>query len=371
MPEQLRSEVRAFVAAELAAGAITAHCDSWLSGWDEDFSRRLAARGWVGMTVPTQYGGAGRTAADRYVVVEELLAAGAPIAAHWVADRQVVPTLLRFGTEEQRRHYLPAICAGECYFAIGMSEPDAGSDLASLRTRAERVDGGWLVHGTKVWTSGAHRAHAFIVLARTAPVDAADRHAGLSQLLVDLHADGVTIRPIVSMSGEHHFNEVVLDGVFVADDMVVGLVGDGWHQVNAELTFERSGPERFLSTTPLLRVAFREASARGCDDTASAALGALVARLAALREMSLSVAAAMDRGETPSVLAALVKDAGTRYERHVADVVRDVLAVRADPAGDELERMLAECVLHAPGFTLRGGTNEILRGVVARGLGLR
>jgi alkylation response protein AidB-like acyl-CoA dehydrogenase len=367
----LRSEVRAFLAEELAAGHFEPSCDSWLSGWDEDFTRRLAARGWLGMTVPVQYGGAGRPATDRYVVVEELLAAGAPVSAHWISDRQVVPGLLRFGTEEQRREFLPRICAGECYFAIGMSEPDAGSDLASLRTRAEKVPGGWRVHGTKVWTSGAHRAHAFIALVRTSPPDPEHRHAGLSQLIVDLRGPGVTIKPIISMTGEHHFNEVLLDGAFVPDEMVVGTIGEGWRQVTAELSFERSGPERFLSTVPLLRAAVRRVAVTGCDDSTRAALGRLVARLAALRQMSLGVAAALDRGEEPAVQAALVKDAGTRFEHELAEVIRAQLGVTADPEGDELERMLAESVLHAPGFTLRGGTNEVLRGVIARDLGVR
>lgn len=369
--EDLRTDVRAFLDEEIASGGFVPHCDSWLSAWDEGFTRRLAARGWIGMTVPPEYGGAGRPAADRYIVVEEVLAAGAPVAAHWVSDRQVVPTLLRFGTEEQRRRFLPAICAGESYFAIGMSEPDTGSDLASLRTRADRVDGGWLVYGTKVWTSGAHLAHAFIALVRTSPADSSDRHAGLSQLLVDLRGDGVAIRPIVSMSGEHHFNEVVLDGAFVPDEMAVGVIGEGWKQVNAELAYERSGPERFLSTLPLLRSAARRLAEQECDPTARAELGALVMRLASLRAMSLSVATAIDRGETPAVLAAVVKDAGTRYEGHVIETVRRLLDVAADPAGDELSRLMAESVLHAPGFTLRGGTNEVLRGVVARQLGLR
>jgi acyl-CoA dehydrogenase len=371
MSEQLRADVRAFVDDELAGGRFVPHCDAWLSEWDEAFTKRMAAKGWIGMTVPAAYGGAGRPAADRYVVVEEMLAAGAPVAAHWVGDRQVVPTLLRFGTEEQRRHFLPRICAGETYFGIGMSEPDAGSDLAALRTRAERVEGGWTVHGTKVWTSGAHHAHAFIALVRTSPPDPDKRHAGMSQLLVDLRGDGVTIRPIVSMSGEHHFNEVVMDGAFVPDEMVVGELGNGWQQVTAELAFERSGPERFLSTLPLLRAACAEVSRADIDDTSRAEIGALVSRLAALRRMSLGIAAALDRGEAPAVRAALVKDAGTRYERQLLETVRRLLDVTADPGGTELERLLAQSVLHAPGFTLRGGTNEVLRGVVARELGLR
>src|SRR5437763_395985 len=271
-----------------------------------------------------------------------MLAAGAPVAAHWVADRQVVPTLLRFGTGEHRRHFLPRICAGESYFGIGMSEPDAGSDLAALRTRAEKVDGGWRVHGTKVWTSGAHHSHAFIALVRTSPPDKEHRHTGMSQLLVDLRGDGVTIRPIVSMSGEHHFNEVVMDGAFVPDEMVVGEIGNGWQQVTAELAFERSGPERFLSTVPLLRAACDELRRRDHDSTTVAEVGALVSRLGALRAMSLGIAAALDRGEAPAVRAALVKDAGTRYERQLLETVRRLLGVVPDAGGTQLERLLAQ-----------------------------
>lgn len=211
----LRMEVRAFLAQQLAAGAFRPSIDSWLCGWDEGFTSALAERGWLGMTVPRQYGGHGRSFHERFVVTEELLAAGAPVAAHWIADRQIVPALLKYGTEQQKSHFLPRIVSGECFFAIGMSEPDSGSDLASVRTRATQVDGGWSLTGTKVWTSGAHRAHAFIVLTRTSAADPAHRHAGLSQFIVDLHAPGVDVRPIVSMNGGHHFNEVILSDVFV------------------------------------------------------------------------------------------------------------------------------------------------------------
>ncbi len=367
----LRDEVREFLREELAAHRFVPSADCWLSGWDEQFTKRLAARGWVGMTIPAEYGGGGRPPSDRYIVVEELVAAGAPVAAHWVADRQVAPTLLRFGTEEQREQFLPAICAGECYFGIGMSEPDAGSDLAGLRSRAEKVDGGWVVSGTKLWTSGAHKAHAFIALVRTAPLDPDHRHAGFSQLIVELRAAGVTIRPIYSMTGDHHFNEVRLNEVFVPDEMAVGEVGNGWQQVTAELAFERSGPERFLSTLPVLRAGAERMRAAGADPTSAVELGALVMRLAALRAMSRRVAAALDRGAAPAVQAAMVKDAGTRYESQVTDVVRRLTGVSADPGGDPLQAMLAEAIVHAPGFTLRGGTNEVLRGVIARELGLR
>jgi alkylation response protein AidB-like acyl-CoA dehydrogenase len=371
---ELRAQVREFIAGELAAGRFAPRCDSWHAGWDEAFSRRLGERGWLGMTIPVAYGGHGRSALDRYVVTEELLAAGAPVAAHWIADRQTAPSLLRYGTEQQKRRYLPAIARGECYVALGLSEPDAGSDLAGVRTKAVKAAGGWELTGTKVWTTGAHHAHVITVLARSGPPDGRNRHAGLSQFLVPLPDPAVRIRPIRLLSGEHHFNEVVLDGARVPDDMVLGEPGEGWRQVTAELAFERSGPERFLSTFPLLDALVRQLAEQAADaaDTAdAAALGEVVARVWTLRQMSLAVAGALARGEAPEVAAALVKDLGTRLENEVIDVARRLAPVAADPSAPGLPGLLAGAVMYSPGFTLRGGTNEILRGVVARALGLR
>jgi acyl-CoA dehydrogenase len=375
LPERvaaLRADVRAFLAEERAAGAWHPRADVWLTGWDERFSKELARRGWLGMTIPTEYGGHGRGALDRYVVTEELLAAGAPVAAHWVADRQIGPSLMRFGTEEQRQKFLPGIAAGEVYFGIGMSEPDSGSDLASVRSKADKVDGGWELTGRKVWTSGAHHAHAFFALVRTAPKDDTNRHAGLSQLIVELNAPGVEIRPIPLLTGAHHFNEVVFDKVFIPDSMVLGEVGHGWHQVTSELAFERSGPERFLSTYPLLAALVGEIGRTELDAGRRRDLGGLVSRLWTLRRMSLAIAGALESGAAPELAAAVVKDLGTRFENEVIDAARLLLSIPPDPGADHgYARLLADAVLQSPGFTLRGGTNEILRGIVARGLGLR
>ncbi|MEB3366727.1 acyl-CoA dehydrogenase family protein [Saccharopolyspora mangrovi] len=355
----LRREVRSFLAEQVEAGAFAPTVDSWLSGWDVEFTRALAQRGWLGMTVPVEHGGHGRTFLERFVVTEELLAAGAPVAAHWIADRQVAPNLLRFGSDALKGEYLPRIVAGEVFFAIGMSEPDSGSDLASVRTRAERVDGGWRVRGTKLWTSGAHLADAFIALVRTSP-QSEDRHGGLSQLLVLLDSPGVQVRPVLSANGTHHFNEVHLDGVHVPDEHVVGEIGAGWHQVTSELSFERSGPERFLSTYQLAK------SLVGSLDPAEA--GRISARLAGLHQMSLSVAAALQNSERPDVPAALVKVLGTTLEGDIAE-----LADLDTPAGASggVAALTRRAVQQRPGFTLRGGTNEVLRGVIARGLGMR
>lgn len=362
----LRHEVRRFVADQLAAGAFTPSIDGWLCGWDEKFTAALAAQGWLGMTVPVEYGGHGRSFLDRFVVTEELLAAGAPMAAHWFADRQVVPSLLKYGTENQRRKFLPKIVAGECFFAIGMSEPDSGSDLASVRTRAERVDGGWSLTGTKVWTSGAHHAHAFIALARTAAVDPAHRHAGLSQFIVDLRGAGVEIRPIISMTGAHHFNEVILDGAFVPDEMVFGEIGAGWQQVTSELAYERSGPERVLSTFAVLDACAAHVAAGQIPRDPD--LGRLVARVAGLHQMSSAVAGALERHEPADVPAAVVKVLGTTTEGDIAEFAH----LNDDgTAGASFSELAAAAVDQRPGFTLRGGTNEVLHGVIARGLGLR
>ncbi|RHW23979.1 acyl-CoA dehydrogenase [Nocardioides immobilis] len=369
--KSLRDDVRSFLAAELAAGRFVPRVDSWISGWDEEFSRRLGACGWLGMTIPKEYGGHGRSHLDRYVVTEELLASGAPVAAHWVADRQVGPALMRHGTDHQRRRYLPGIARGETYFAIGMSEPESGSDLASVRTRAVKVPGGWELTGTKVWTSGAQHCRAFFVLARSEPLDPDHRHDGLSQFIVELDSPGIEIRPILLLTGQHHFNEVVLEKVFVPDELVLGRPGDGWAQVTSELAVERSGPERILSSLPLLTSYVEKLVEQpGAEEVRM--VGGLVARLLTLRQLSLSIAGGLTDDTSVDVPAAVVKDLGTRFERQVVETVAEHTATAPDPdAVDNLSRLLAEGVLHAPGFTLRGGTSEILRGVMARGLGLR
>jgi acyl-CoA dehydrogenase len=303
-------------------------------------------------------------------VTEELLAAGAPVGAHWVADRQSGPLLLRFGTEGLRQQILPRITAGECFFCIGMSEPDSGSDLASIRTKAAPVEGGWLINGRKIWTSNAHKAHFMIALCRTGPVEE-DRHKGLSQFVVDLKTKGIAIRPIKNLAGDEHFNEVVFDDVFVPGDRIIGKPGDGWKQVTSELGYERSGPERFLSTFRLLREFVRRCGS-DLDEREAEAIGRIVANIATLRRMSLSVAGMLQAGETVNLEASVVKDLGTNLEKEIPEIIR-LVARRghASNNSDLMEEALSHAVLNAPSFTIRGGTREILRGIVARGLGLR
>lgn len=371
---KLRGTLREFLIADRAEFGWQPAVDAWLSKWDEAFSARLGDAGFLGLTIPPEYGGQGLGHLHRYVVTEELLAAGAPVAAHWIADRQVGPGLLSYGTEEQRQRILPRIAAGRYFSAIGMSEPQAGSDLAAAAMKAVRTDGGWILSGKKVWTSGAHLAHQVVVLARTRPLDTAHRHAGFSQFIVPTDSPGLEISPIVLLTGEHHFNEIAFDEVFIDDNNLLGAEGDGWRQVTAELSFERSGPERILSTAPMITALVRLlAGQKNLDDHAAAAVGDLLARLISLRQLSVSVARALADGRPQINEAALVKDLGTRFEQESVQLAADLLSyVDTDAPGRAAVADLVEVAgLHAPMFTLRGGTNEVLRGMVAKGMGVR
>jgi alkylation response protein AidB-like acyl-CoA dehydrogenase len=368
--EALRRDVRAFLQHALAERPASGRAFTWM-GSDPGFSRQVAARGWIGMTWPRRYGGGERSGLERYVVLEEMLTAGAPVGAHWIGERQSGPLLLRYGTEAQRQRFLPRLCTAEIFFCIGMSEPDAGSDLASIRTRATRVDGGWRVTGTKLWTSGAHTADYMVALFRTSVVEG-EKHAGLSQFLVDMRTPGVTVRTIRDLTGNEHFCEVVFDEAFVPDDMLIGGEGEGWAQVTAELAFERSGPERYLSCYPLLVELIRQMPPRpGAAEAAT--IGRQVAHLATLRNMSTSVAGMLDAGENPALEAAVVKDLGAVFEQALPGIAQSLVESepRADAGATDYQRVLAHLVQHAPSFSLRGGTREILRGIIARGLGLR
>jgi acyl-CoA dehydrogenase len=359
----LRGEVRAFLKDALGDMPAAERSRSW-SGGSRAFSKKLGERGWIGMTWPKKYGGHERSYAERYVVIEELLVAGAPVSSHWVADRQSGPLLLRFGTEEQRETLLPRIANGELSFCIGMSEPGSGSDLASVRTRGRKVDGGWKVSGQKIWTSGAQSADWMIALVRTG--DAEQRHAGLSQLLVDMKSEGLSVKPIANLTGESHFNEVFFDDVFVPENRLIGAEGGGWAQVGAELAYERSGPERYLSSIRLFLEFLRVVGDKP-SEAERLLIGAMTARMWTLRQMSLSVMGTLVAGENPAVAAALVKDLGTSFEQ---DIPRDVQAI-AQSDDEAFQRTLTYLLQTSPSFSLRGGTREILRGIIARELGLR
>ena len=366
---ELREQVREFLAETLPWGTFEPGL-GMSADVNPRFSAALAERGWIGMAVPARYGGHDATAVDRFLVVEELLRWGAPVGHHWVADRQIAQVLLRYGTEEQKQWLLPRICRGELCFCIGMSEPDAGSDLASVRTKGVRDGDAWRVSGVKVWTSNALRADFMIALCRTGE---GERHSGLSRFLIDMRSPGVTVNPIPFLNGStDHFAEVLLDGVLVSDEMVIGEIGQGWAQNADELAFERSGPDRWISTFLVVQEFIREHPDLATSREGSRLIGELAAQYWVLRRLSLTVARAIDAGDTPAAQAALIKEMGTRFEQDVVRALRELLdrelVCGLEPEPSLFERLLRRAALDAPSFTIRGGTTEVLRSVAAKGL---
>ena len=368
--DAMRTNIRAFLAENLADYPAAMRARSW-AGFDPEFSAKMGRAGFLGMTFPKEYGGHGKTAFERYVMLEEVLAAGAPVAAHWTADWQSGPLILEFGTEEMKQRIIPHITKGEILFCIGMSEPDSGSDLASVRTKATRTDGGWLINGRKIWTSGAHIVDYMIGLFRS-DTNVERKHDGLSQFLVDLRdTDGISIRPIKNLAGEEHFNECVFEDAFVPDENLIGTAGEGWSQVMAELAFERSGPERYMSSYQLI-LELLNAVSEDTTPVGAIAVGRLVAHLATLRNMSISVAAKLQAGEDPALDGSVIKELGTLFEQSVPLITHQTM--EREPSldhGDDLGQTLAYVTQAAASFSLRGGTREIVRGIIARGLGLR
>jgi acyl-CoA dehydrogenase len=370
--EALRTEVRAFLAQEISAGTFDPHHPGYSESYDVDFSRRVGAKGWIGMTWPKQYGGHQRSQLERYVVTEEFRVANAPANFHFVADRQSGPILLKYAPEHIKKDILPRICRGELCFAIGMSEPGSGSDLFAAKTKATKVDGGWRINGSKIWTTSAHIANYMLALFRTSPPTKENRRHGLTQFLVNMKSQGIAVNPIYQMTGKPGFNEVVFVDTFLSDDHVIGEIDGAWKQATSELAYERSGPERFLDTfyvlPELIRTLGPEPDLRGAEG-----LGQLVAQLHTLRRMSVSVAGMLQAGKEPVVEGSIVKDLGTAWEQKLPARVRELAALLKPELLNHtaLEDQLAYATMIAPKLTIQGGTTEILRGIIARGLGLR
>lgn len=364
--EVLRQEVRDFIQDALPDFPAHERARSW-TGFSPEFSRALGKRGWIGMTWSKRYGGAERSTLERYVVLEELLAAGAPVAAHWTADRQSGPVLMRYSPDNLAPKFVPAIVRGECFFCIGLSEPDAGSDLAAIRTRAYRDGNEWVITGRKLWTSNAHRSHYMIALVRTADKTEA-RHQGMSQFLIDMNSPGLTVSPVINQLGEHELNEVTFDDVRVPLHHLIGEEGNGWNQVTTELTFERSGPERYMSSTQLLLEMLKVADADNPHHAVE--LGRLAARYATLRQMSMGISGMLAVGKNPAMAAATVKDQGAHIEQRIPEVAQELFSGNVSP-NSTLAQVADYFTLVSPSFSLRGGTPQILRGIIAKGMGLR
>ncbi|MHB0773857.1 acyl-CoA dehydrogenase family protein [Bradyrhizobium sp. 1.29L] len=370
--DELRKEVRAFLAEEIATGTFNPHSLNHEGADVSGFSRKVGERGWIGMTWPRKYGGHERSFLERYVVTEEMKVANAPTRQFFTADRQSGPVLLKYAPEHIKSNILPRICRGELCFAIGMSEANSGSDLFAAKTKASRTDGGWLINGTKIWTSLAHVADYMIALFRTSPPTKENRRHGLTQFLVDMKQPGIKVNPIAQITGHFEFNEVVFTDHFVPDDHVLGEIDGAWKQAVSELAYERAGPERFLDTHHVL-IELVRAIGDQPDVRNAEGIGRVVAQLHTLRRMSVSVAGMMQAGEEPVVEASIVKDIGTVWDQQLAHRLRDLAAFVEDNVGNRemLEEQLSFAIKSAPKLTIQGGTTEVLRGIIARGLGLR
>lgn len=337
--------------------------DSWIAGHNEAVAKDLAARGWIGMTWPTDAGGGGRTVMERFVVFEELIAAGAPIAAVWFADRQIGPTLLEFGTPEQQAEFLPGILSGESMWGIGMSEPDAGSDVAAIRTRAVRDGDEWVVDGQKIWTSGAAHADFIYLVARTDPD--AKPHQGLSELIVDLRSEGVSIKPIVDMTGDDHFCEVYFDGVRVPAANLVGAENGSFKQIMRQMEHERGGIDRLVSNRRLYEDVLAQADMTDPllrQEAAALEIAYRLGRLLVIREVL---------GQAPKGFSAATKTFCTEHEQRVADFCARALGPVAQAGDPGLSARLRRNIAYAPAYTIMGGTTNILRNILGeRVLGL-
>jgi alkylation response protein AidB-like acyl-CoA dehydrogenase len=359
--EALRAE--ALDVGRAAAARVEIPEDTWITGHDRAFAEELGKRGWLGMTWPTEHGGGGRHPLERFVVFEALISTGAPIAAAWFADRQMGPSLLQFGTDDQRRRWLPGIIDGTSMWCIGMSEPDAGSNVAGIRTRAEPDGDGWVVNGQKIWTSGAADADWCYAICRT---DADARpHEGLSELVVDMRSPGISVKPILDMTGSRHFCEVFLEDVRVPAGHLVGELNGSFRQLMRQMEHERGGIDRLVSNRRLyddcLGLADR-ADPLVRQEIAAIETGYRLGRLLVLRETL---------GQAPRQFSAATKTFCTELEQRIATFCARVLGPQAMLAEPGLAHRVSRNVCYAPAYTIMGGTTQILRSILGeRTLGL-
>ncbi len=369
MDLDLPSELTCLQAEALAVGAEWAQRrafpdDSWVTGYDRQFALELGRQGWIGMTWPTEVGGYGRSALERFIVFEALISTGAPIASMWIADRQIGPVLLEFGTEAQRERFLPGILAGSSMWCIGLSEPDAGSDLASLRTTAVRDGDEWVISGRKVWTSGALDADWCYVVARTDPD--APQHKGLSEFVVDMGSPGISVSPITDMTGDRHFSEVTFDAVRVAADDLIGEPNGSFAQVMRQLEHERGGVDRLVSNLRL----YRDVVGSGLVDRSNPMLRDDLAKIECRYRIGRLMVLREALGQAPKGFSAATKTFCTELEQRVAVFCAKATGTSSLLWGAEygLSGRVARNVCYAPAYTIQGGTTQVLRNIVAERL---
>ena len=377
---RLRQEVCSFLEDELARGLWKRACDAWIQAYNPEFTKRVAEKGWIGLTWPKEYGGQERSSIDRLIVTEEMLRYGAPAACHWFADRQIGGSILKYGSEEQKTEFLPKIVRGEMYVGLGMSEPEAGSDLASLKTRAAEEDDCYLVNGQKTWTSGAWFINYIYLLARTDPD--APKHRGISEFIVPMDLPGISRIPMIDITGTEAWNDVFFDNVRVPKKYMIGEKNKGFYHVLEQLAYERGGMERLMGNYPLFDALIRFAKetkyngkALSQDTIVRHKLAQLQVEFEVGRLFMYKVAMVMDGGRAPTVEASMSKAYATTFEQHLANTAMEILGPYGSLwAGSKyvpFEGLAAHSYLGSKGYSLQAGSSEILKNIIAtRGLGL-
>ncbi|MCS7207854.1 MAG: acyl-CoA dehydrogenase family protein [Dehalococcoidia bacterium] len=378
--EAFRQEIRSWLAQELTPEMRQQYVAAGGEGFSREFSRKLGQKGWIGLAWPKEYGGQALGYIERTIYLEEMLLAAAPIAYHHFADRQMGPSIMMFGTEEQKRFFLPRIVRGECGFCIGYSEPSSGSDLASVQTRAVQDGDDYIINGSKIWTSYAHLQDYIWLATRTNPD--APKHRGISVFIVDMKTPGVTVRPIINMAGVHSFNQVFFDNVRVPKTAMVGEKDRGWYVVASNLDFERSGIERIAQYRPLWEqvLAFaREQKVNGKPLTSDPRIRNRLAEIEVEyqvgRWLAYYTAWVQSRGIVPNKEASIIKVFGAEWNQRMLQTAMEVLGLYGQLTTQSKWAPLAGRVQRAwlAGFSvsIAGGTNEVQRNIIAlRGLGL-
>jgi alkylation response protein AidB-like acyl-CoA dehydrogenase len=378
--KKLRQEVCSFLENELARGLWKPACDAWIQAYDPEFTKRVAQKGWIGLTWPKEYGGQERSSIDRLIVTEEMLRYGAPAACHWFADRQIGGSILEYGSEEQKTEFLPKIIRGEMYVGLGMSEPEAGSDLASLKTRATEEDDCYLVNGQKTWTSGAWFINYIYLLARTDLE--APKHRGISEFIVPMDLPGISRIPMIDITGTEAWNDVFFDNVRVPKKYMIGEKNKGFYHVLEQLAYERGGMERLMGNYPLFDALIRFAKETKYNGKALSQDTIIRHKLAQLqvefevgRLFMYKVAMVMDEGRAPTVEASMSKAYATTFEQHLANTAMEILGpyglLWAGSKYVPFEGLAAHSYLGSKGYSLQAGSSEILKNIIAtRGLGL-
>ena len=363
-----RDELRAWFAANDPGTEPTGDEDAHYH-WRRAFQRRLADDGWAAVHWPAEYGGRGATLTESAIFFEELGRAGAPLPANVLGLLLAGPTIMAYGTPEQKERYLAPILTAEEIWCQGFSEPDAGSDLAAVKTRAVRDGSDWVVTGQKVWTSGAQYSKWCMLVARTDREAA--KHKGLTYFLMDMEQDAVEVRPLRQITGESEFNELFIDGARIPDGQVLGGEGNGWKVALTTLMNERAGLAFFLQVRMrgLLEALFAEAAASGrLDDPVIAdRLGELYLKAEVLRLTAYRGLTTIQKYGQPGPEGSLTKWMWSQTNQQLTEFAADLLGPVAVEAGQKWSYEL----LRARGNSIEGGTTEVLKNIVAeRVLGL-